>query len=543
MATISAVAYARYSSDKQQESSITVQLAAIRKFCNTHRIELIHEYIDEAQTGTNANRKEFQEMVSAAPEKQFQLIIVHRMDRWARNVDDARYYKKYFAKYGIRMISSIEEFDESPEGEFFELMSMGMAELYSKKLSREATAGLLANAREGKVHGGAPALGYKTKGKYYVIDEKGAEAVRIIFDMTLQGYGYKSIRSYLNSNGYRRADGELFKGAFTDLLRNRKYIGEYTFNRAAYRPRGAPYNSHSQREESEVIRIPGGVPRIIDDETFYKVQKILDGRRKTHDMTSLETGRKTNGAQKVYLLSGIIRCGECGRSFCGTHSKSNHVSYSVYRCGSKGGGCSSRAINVCYLDDYITELLGECLLASQNEARLIDLLKGVYIKSYDKMTDELTEIEGKIKETERAISEQEELVATCDNRMLKSIAQNGLQELEGTLTMYQHEARIAQDKIDTFSKFEQRAIRRNIKEYRKILQKKERKEVQALLNKCIRIIRVNNDTVETVIDSQSLMNAYLPLGISVIEKRDNIARPENHAKRALNFATLSVKVG
>ena len=97
MSNISAVAYARYSSDKQQESSITVQLAAIRKFCNTHRIELIHEYVDEAQTGTNANRKEFQEMVSAAPKKQFQLIIVHRMDRWARNVDDARYYKKYFA--------------------------------------------------------------------------------------------------------------------------------------------------------------------------------------------------------------------------------------------------------------------------------------------------------------------------------------------------------------------------------------------------------------------------------------------------------------
>ena len=543
MATISAVAYARYSSDKQQESSITVQLAAIRKFCNTHRIELIHEYIDEAQTGTNANRKEFQEMVSAAPEKQFQLIIVHRMDRWARNVDDARYYKKYFAKYGIRMISSIEEFDESPEGEFFELMSMGMAELYSKKLSREATAGLLANAKEGKVHGGVPALGYKTKGKYYVIDEKGAEAVRIIFDMTLQGYGYNSIRSYLNSNGYRRADGELFKGAFTDLLRNRKYIGEYTFNRAAYRPRGTPYNSHSQREESEIIRIPGGVPRIIDDETFYKVQKILDGRRKNENMTSLEMGRKTNGAKKVYLLSGIIRCGECGRSFCGMHSKSNRVPYSVYRCGSKGGGCSSRAINVCYLDDYITELLGECLFATQNEARLIDMLKGVYIKSYDKMTDELTEIESKIKETESAISEQEELVATCDNRMLKSIAQNGLQELERTLTMYQHEARIAQDKIDTFSKFDQRAIRRNIKEYRKILQQNVRKEVQAVLNKCIRIIKVNNDAVETVIDSQSLMNAYLPLGLSVIEKRDNIARPENHAKRALNFATLSVKVG
>ena len=60
MARLTGVAYARYSSDKQQESSIVVQLAAIRRFCEMHDIELIHEYVDEAQTGTNANRKEFQ---------------------------------------------------------------------------------------------------------------------------------------------------------------------------------------------------------------------------------------------------------------------------------------------------------------------------------------------------------------------------------------------------------------------------------------------------------------------------------------------------
>ena len=202
MQHLTAVAYARYSSDKQQESSITVQLAAIHKFCDAHKIELIHEYIDEAQTGTNANRRDFQEMVRAAPDKEFKLIVVHRMDRWARNVDDARYYKKYFAKHGIKIVSAIEEFDETPEGEFFELMSMGMAELYSKKLSREAVAGKLANAREGKIHGGTPPLGYRVQGKYYVIEEKEAEAVRIIFNMVVEGYGYTSIKSFLNSNGY-----------------------------------------------------------------------------------------------------------------------------------------------------------------------------------------------------------------------------------------------------------------------------------------------------------------------------------------------------
>ena len=109
--------------------------------------------------------------------------------------------------------------------------------------------------------------------------------------------------------------------------------------------------------------------------------------------------------------------------------------------------------------------------------------------------------------------------------------------------MHQYEARGAQDKIDTFARFDVKAIRQNIKEYRKILSKNDQNDVQSLLNKCIRIIKVSNESVEIVIDSQAFMNAYLSLGISILEKRDNVARPENHAKRALNFATLSVKVG
>ena len=228
--TVEAVAYARYSSDRQQESSIVVQLAEIRRFCERHNIHLRHEYVDEAQTGTSANRKSFQEMIKDAQKREFRFVIVHRMDRWARNVDDARHYKKYLRKYGIKVVSTIEEFDETPEGEFFELMSMGMAELYSKKLARECRAGLLANAREGKALGGTPLLGYKVQNKRYVIEESEAEAVRIIFDLFLKGYGYVQIRKYLCENGYRRADGREYTAHLYDILRNRKYIGEYSFN-------------------------------------------------------------------------------------------------------------------------------------------------------------------------------------------------------------------------------------------------------------------------------------------------------------------------
>lgn len=541
MAVISAVAYARYSSDKQQESSITVQLAAIRKFCMSHNIEIIHEYVDEAQTGTNANRKDFQEMVRAAPDKNFQLIVVHRMDRWARNVDDARYYKKYFAKYGIKMISSIEEFDETPEGEFFELMSMGMAELYSKKLSREATAGILANARQGKIHGGLPPLGYKKTGKYYTIDEKGAEAVRIIFDMVKQGYGYSTIRNYLNSNGYRRVDGELFRGGFTDLLRNRKYIGEYIFNRSAYRARGVPYNSHSQREENEIIRIPGGMPRIVDDETFYKVQRILDSRVRTSDMRELTDGRKSH--KKKYLLTGAVRCGECGRSFCGMPSKSNGNIRFIYRCSSKNSGCSARAVSMEYLDEYILALLKDCIFEPQNEERLLDMVKASYIRSYDKLENTLTELERSIKETEEAIKEQEQLMTNSESRILKNIARSGLRELEQNLHLLKNDEALTREQISAFPTFNPATIRKNARECCKILKSTSFKAVQEIVNRCIRIIKVGNETVETVIDTQALLNSYLPLGISIIEKRDNIARPENHSFRAFNFATLTVKVG
>ncbi len=315
---------------KQQESSITVQLAAIRKFCAENKVQLIREYVDEEQTGTNANRKQFQQLMKDAPAREFQMVIVHRMDRWARNVDDARYYKKLLSRYGIKMISAIEAFDETPEGEFFELLSMGMAELYSKKLAREAVAGKIANAKLGRIYGGVPLLGYKVKGKYYVIDEQEAKAVKLIFDMTLKGYGYATIRDYLNENGYRHSDGRTFSSAFNDILRNRRYIGEYIYNRLAYRARGVPYNSHQTRSESEIIRIPNGMPRIIDDDTFQAVQVLLDSRKRRHG---------TPVTQKAYLLSGVLRCAECGTVYCGSHQIRHGVYNSYYKCNLKTHRC------------------------------------------------------------------------------------------------------------------------------------------------------------------------------------------------------------
>ncbi|MBQ7383335.1 MAG: recombinase family protein [Clostridia bacterium] len=534
MQHLTAVAYARYSSDKQQESSITVQLAAIHKFCDAHKIELIHEYIDEAQTGMNANRRDFQEMVRAAPDKEFKLIVVHRMDRWARNVDDARYYKKYFAKHGSKIVSAIEEFDDTPEGEFFELMSMGMAELYSKKLSREAVAGKLANAREGKIHGGTPPLGYRVQGKYYVIEEKEAEAVRIIFNMVVEGYGYTSIKSFLNSNGYRHADGRLFTAHFTDILRNRKYIGEYVYNRSAYRARGVEYNNHTQKAEEEIIRIPGGMPRIIDDDTFNKVQYILDERRKHPNLRGVR--------KKKYLLTGLLLCDECGKSFCGGKMRSHKIEYAIYKCNNRGMNCPSKSINALHLEEYLFKLLEDCLLSPKNIEKLCDTVKACYIKSYDSLNAEYDRIREEIESTEHTIKEQRDTYANSDNKILKSFVESGLRELERELNGLRYQLRDCEEKINLFPPFNPALIRRNAKSILAALKSEDIKTVQRTLHSILKCIKISNEDIETVINMQALMGAYMPLNIVIVEKRDYIARHENHSKRSLTFPTLTVKM-
>ncbi|MBO5412683.1 MAG: recombinase family protein [Clostridia bacterium] len=84
---LKAALYARYSSDKQQESSITVQFAECRKFCEANHLKVVKEYKDEAKMGTDGNREEFQQMLQEANFGLFDVVIVHRWDRFARNVE------------------------------------------------------------------------------------------------------------------------------------------------------------------------------------------------------------------------------------------------------------------------------------------------------------------------------------------------------------------------------------------------------------------------------------------------------------------------
>ena len=113
-----AVIYARYSDDNQREESIEGQLRECYEYAKRHGIEVIAEYIDRAMTGRNDNRPDFQRMIKKSDSKAFDLIIVWKLDRFARDKYDSALYKGMLLKKGIRVVSAAEAIPEGACGAF-----------------------------------------------------------------------------------------------------------------------------------------------------------------------------------------------------------------------------------------------------------------------------------------------------------------------------------------------------------------------------------------------------------------------------------------
>jgi len=188
------VIYARYSSDNQRAESIESQVRAIKEYCEKNQIQIIDTYIDKARSATTSDRPAFINMINDSEHWQFEAVVVHKLDRFSRGRYDSTYYKRELKKNGVELISVLENLDDSPESIILESVLEGMAEYYSANLAREVMKGMKENARKCKHTGGLPPLGYDvTENKEYIINEKEAEAVRIIFRIYAQGKGYGPI--------------------------------------------------------------------------------------------------------------------------------------------------------------------------------------------------------------------------------------------------------------------------------------------------------------------------------------------------------------
>ena len=413
-----AIAYARFSSDLQREESIDAQLRAIRKYCEENGFVLLATYADKGISGTSDNRPDFQRMISAATKGNVDAVIVHKLDRFARNRYDSAFYKNILKKNNVRLISVLENLQDSPESVILESVIEGMNEYYSLNLSREVRKGLQENALECKVTGGPPALGYsvdRTTQKY-VINEYEAEAVRLIFRMYLDGYSYTEIIDTLNNKGYRTRRGIPFaKNSLYAILRNERYTGVYIYVKDSTKNPKGKYVRHGEYDPDAVIRIPGGIPQIISKEDFDIVQAKMKERQ--HKSAKFS-------AKQEYLLSGKIFCGECGSPYAGNSRKPRpdhplYVSYKCTRRNQRDTNCRNSEINRDKLEKLVLERLSEVLFNPNVIPSLVKAYNDYISEKTGSAKERLLALKSELSDVDRKITNTVNLMVETGSSLFK----------------------------------------------------------------------------------------------------------------------------
>ncbi len=341
-----AVIYARYSSDEQREESITAQLRACYDYAQKNGLTITGEYIDRATSAKHdniKNRHEFQRMITAAKRREFDVLLVHKYNRFARSRYDHAIYNQLLKEHNIILIAVAEYFGTGKEAILAEGLLQSLSEYFIVDLSEETKKGLRENAEQALHNGGYPPFGYDVKNKKYIINQTEAIYVRKMFSTCLNGDKYNDLIAEMNAAGIRGKRGKPMKyTSIYEILRNEKYTGTYTY---------CSTESNIRRDKSNAIRIENAFPAIIDHETWERVQKIMDKR-------------KNNGRNPKhdYLLTGLITCGECGASMYGLTSKreknGNLYVYSYYTCSHKCGNSNIKSeIAEKAVFDYLRSLL------------------------------------------------------------------------------------------------------------------------------------------------------------------------------------------
>ena len=120
-----AVIYARYSSDNQSEQSIEGQLRVCEEYAQKNNILILGTYIDRAMTGTNDNRPDFQKMIKDSNRREWNFVLVYKLDRFSRNKYEAAIHKKTLRDNGVKVLSAMENIPDTPEGIILESLLEG----------------------------------------------------------------------------------------------------------------------------------------------------------------------------------------------------------------------------------------------------------------------------------------------------------------------------------------------------------------------------------------------------------------------------------
>ena len=473
-----AVVYASFRSDHQRDESIDAQLRAINEYADKNNIKIVNQFIDRAKSATSDKRPEFQNMIKfcEADTTGISMVIVHKLDRFSRDKYDSAMYKQKLKVKGIRVVSVLENLDNSPESLILESVIEGMAQYYSANLAREVAKGQRENGLRAMHNGGDAPLGYDvTNDKRYAINKEEAQAVKIIFDMYVNGYSYSNIIDKLNDLGYKTKRGNKFgKNSLHGILSNEKYTGVYVFNKTQRKGINGKRNGHKQKSEDEIIKVEGGMPQIIGKDIFIQAQEMMQKRKKAPG---------SHKAITLYLLTGIIKCGECGHAMQGNKRKDKYGNdYISYRCGCRKQkrDCKNKEIKREYLEEFVLTELEEHVL---NDNAIPALSKELNERLKTKSNDNHEMLNNLRNKLDKVNKEIENILTAIMSGIMNSMLKDKLDELEQVklnLDLKINELSIESNSVESvditedqirnmFGRFKEFVLTRNLPECKKFI--------------------------------------------------------------------------
>ncbi len=425
-----AAEYLRYSCFGQREQSIEGQRDDCDTFADRAGLEIVERYIDRAESGRSTEgRDDFHRMIADARRGLFDVVLVWKYDRFARNEYESLTYENKLAECGVKLVSVMEPVPEGAVGNVTKGMLRLFAQFYSEDLREKIERGMRITAEKGNSTGGRTPLGYKSvgdkDGHRLEIDPATAPFIRKAFEMYAAGYPLKEIADALCKMGARsRTGGPFTFRSLSHIFGNEKYVGVYS------------YDGQYRKE--------GGIPAIIDRELWERAQS----RRKQACKVP-----STAKARAEYLLSMKLFCGHCGALMAGESGRGRHGTvYHYYKCATrkKGGAkaCDKKIVRKDEIEQHVARVIQSVMTDEWIEEVAVAVCRELEEQSAQGRRT-IPQIETEIRDQEKKILNLVTAIASAghSDALLAALteAEDGKKFLESELRWAQDAKRLSAD--------------------------------------------------------------------------------------------------
>jgi site-specific DNA recombinase len=399
------VAYIRVSDPSQLEGhSLAAQERLFFELCKNRGWQPVKVYREEGKSArfdAISKRPVFRQLLDDAARHQFDLVVVHTLDRWARNLKVMLESLSILARYGVGIASISENIDYStPQGKLFTQMLGSFAEYFSGALSNHVSKGMDQRALEGRHVGGIP-FGYEScwieengerkrrckpehRGSIHQVKKEAEAVIKLFNDYSTGTATTPQQATWLNENGFRTRNTHKLPDAYGNLVGGPKLFTAKSVQSIL----SNPFYAGDVRYKGQLL--PAAHEPLISRELFERVQVMLkknNGRCKTLEANP----------ERSYLLKGIIRCAYCGMPMWSQTLKIGKSFYREHRNSRSLANCQASGTSIsCKVPDrQIDEIIGAIEL---NPQWLEEVIAIVNLKDEEtRIKKRRTEVQEKLK--------------------------------------------------------------------------------------------------------------------------------------------------